>query len=274
MRHTLLITILLLSVVSCGQSPKKQAPKTLDQLHHEFVDIMLDSTATWKQVTDVAYAFVDSLCVANADEESLKNRMFGQEWGYMTIELMSEKYAELEEAGKDVNFDDVSSILDKIADANMLWFYSQDEQLPHIWRDHYYTCHQHADEPTHGYFHLVVTIPTEDMPEPTLRVFYPDAAEDSPIIVFTKYVGNGSTEEDPNSRDLVRLEDWSPKDSVEDGYPMYAIGDASVVDKMLKNDVAYLMFRSDKSANGDPGETEIARLSLASFQENCKEIVH
>jgi len=274
MRYTFLITTILLCVVSCVQTPKKTANKTLDQLHHEFVDVMLDSTATWKQVTDVAYPFVDSLCIANEDEHSLKNRMFGQEWGYMTIELMSEKYAELKDAGKDVNYDDVKNVLGKIADANMLWFYSADEQLPHIWRDHYYVCHQHADEPTHGFFHLMVTIPTEDMPEPTLRIFYPDSAEDSPIIVFTKYVGNDSTEEDPDSRDLVRLEDWSPKDSVEDGYPMYAIGDESVVEKMLQNDVAYLMFRSCKSASGAPGETEIARLSLDSFKEKWNQIVN
>ena len=270
----LAITAILLCTLSCGQSHRKTTTRTVDQLHHEFVDVMLDSTASWKQVTDVAYSFVDSLCAAAADESSLKNRMFGQEWGYMTIELMSEKYAELNEAGKDVNYDDVSNILGTLADGLMVWFYSPDEQLPHVWRDHYYVCHQQADEPTNGFFHLMVTIPTEEMPEPTLRIFYPDAAESSPILIFSKYEGNGSTEEDEDSRDLVRLEDWSPKDSVEDGYPMYAIGDASIVEKMLHNDVAYLMFLSGTSANGDPGGTEIARLSLNSFQEQWNKVVH
>ncbi len=274
MHRTLLITTILVCVISCGQNPKKSTPKTLDKIHREFVDVMLDSTASWKQVTDVAYPFVDSLCAAAADEASLNNRMFGQEWGYMTIELMSEKYAELEDAGKEVNYDDVSNILGKLADGLMVWFYSPDEQLPHIWRDHYYVCHQQADEPTNGFFHLMVTIPTEEIPEPTLRIFYPDAAESSPILIFSKYEGNGSTEEDEDSRDLVRLEDWSPKDSVEDGYPMYAIGDASIVEKMLHNDVAYLMFLSGTSANGDPGGTEIARLSLNSFQEQWNKVVH
>lgn len=92
MRQILLITISLLCALSCEHYPKKQTPKTLNQLQHEFVDVMLDSTATWKQVTAVVYPLVDSLCVANADECSLKNRMFGQEWGYMAIELMNEKY--------------------------------------------------------------------------------------------------------------------------------------------------------------------------------------
>ena len=260
--------------MSCGQTTKKASPRTLDQLHREFVDVMLDSTASWKQVTDVVYPFTDSLCAAAADEASLKNRMFGQEWGYMTIELMSEKYAELNDAGKDADYDDVTKILGQIADGMMLWFYSEDEQLPHLWRDHYYVCHQHSEEPTNGFFHLMVTVPTEERPEPTLRIFYPDSAEGSPFIVFTKYKEDGGVEEDEKSRDLIQLENWSPKDSVEEGYPMYAIGDASVVEKMLNNDVAYLMFVSGESANGDPGETEIARLGLGSFQELWKKIVH
>ena len=274
MKRILFVVAVCMCAMSCGQTTKKASPKTLDQLHREFVDVMLDSTASWKQVTDVVYPFADSVCVAAADEVSLKNRMFGQEWGYMTIELMSEKYAELNDAGKDADYDDVTKILGQIADGMMLWFYSEDEQLPHLWRDHYYVCHQHSEEPTNGFFHLMVTVPTEERPEPTLRIFYPDSAEGSPFIVFTKYKEDGGVEEDEKSRDLIQLENWSPKDSAEEGYPMYAIGDASVVEKMLNNDVAYLMFVSGESANGDPGETEIARLGLGSFQELWKKIVH
>ena len=255
---------------SCSQRPKKSVSKTRDQIQQEFVDVMLDSTATWKQVSDVVYPFVDSLCVAAADETSLNNRMFGQEWGYMIIEAMSEKYAELNDAGKAPDYDDVSIILEQIADAMMIWFYSSDEQIPNVWRDHYYVCYQHSDEPANGFFHLMVTIPTEAQPEPTLRIIYPDSAESSPMIVFSKYIDGGGVEEDEDSRDVVRLDNWSPKESGEDGFPMYAIGDASVVEKMLQNDVAYLLFVSGTSPNGAPGETEIARLSLDSFQEMWK----
>ena len=80
-------------------------------------------------------------------------------------------------------------------------------------------------------------------------------------------------EEDEKSRDLIRLDNWSPKDSVEEGYPMYAIGDASVVELLLNNDVAYLMFVSGESANGYPGETEIARIGLGPFQELWKKVI-
>ena len=272
MRRILTIIALCILAVSCGQTTKKSV--TREQLHREFIEVMLDSTASWKQVMDVVYPFVDSLCVAAADETNLNNRIYGQEWGYVTIEALSEKYAEIKDAGKEVNYDDIPKILEKIANAMMLWFFSSDKQLPHVWRDHYYVCHQHSEEPTNGFFHLMVTVPTEDQPEPTLRIFYPDSAEGSPMIVFSKYIEGGGGEEDQNSRDIVRLDNWSPKESGEDGFPMYALGDASVVEKMLQNDVAYLLFESGTSPNSAPGETEVARLSLDSFQKKWKETVH
>ena len=274
MKSIFTIAIIVICTISCSQRAIRTTLNTRDQIHKEFVNVMLDSSISWKQVLDVTYPFVDSLCAAAADESSLNNRMFGQEWGYVTIEAITEKYAELQDAGKDVDYDDVSSILGQIADAMMLWFYSSDEQIPNVWRDHYYVCHQHSDEPTNGFFHLMVTIPTEAQPEPTLLIFYPDSAEGSPMIVFSKYIEDGGVEEDEDSRDIVRLNNWSPKESGEDGFPMYAMGDASVVEKMLQNDVAYLLFQSGTSANGDPGETEVARLSLDSFQEMWKERVH
>lgn len=272
MRKVFTIAIICLCAISCGQTSNKTESMSRVQLHKEFVEVMLDSTASWKQVTDAVKPFVDSICVAAADEESIKNRMFAQEWGYVTIGALSDKYIELKDAGKDVSADELSTILDRLANAMMLWFYSPDEPLPHLWRDHYYACHQHAEEPTNGFFHLMVILPTEDQPEPTLRIFYPDSAEDAPMMVFSKYIEGGGIEEDEDSRDLVILENWSPKDSIEEGYPIVATGDATVVEKMLQNDVAYLLFQSGISANGDPGETEIARLSLASFQEMWKKI--
>ena len=45
--------------------------------------------------------------------------MFGQEWGYMTIELINEKYADLNDAGKAVDYNDVTKIIDRIADGMM-----------------------------------------------------------------------------------------------------------------------------------------------------------
>ena len=57
--------------------------------------------------------------MAAADEASLNNRMFGQEWGYMIIELINEKYADLNDAGKAADYNDVTKIIDRIADGMM-----------------------------------------------------------------------------------------------------------------------------------------------------------
>ena len=258
---------------SFGQTPKKSVSKSFDQIRQEFVDVLLDSTATWKQFTEVTYPFIDTLCATIIDESSLGNRLFGQEWGHNMINLIGEKYAQSKEAGKDVNYDDVSNILDKLGPAMGKWFYSPDEEGPYIWRDLKYYCHQDSDEPTFGFITLEVDIPTDDDPEPSLCIYYPDAAESSPIMVFSKYKGNGSIEEDRESQEVVRLENWSPKDSIEEGYPMCAIADASVVEKMLHYDVVYLEFLSGTSANGDPGELEIARLSLNYFQQQWNNVI-
>lgn len=267
------IMSICLCISSFGQSPKKSVLKSFDQIREEFVDVLLDSTATWKQFTEVTYPFIDSLCAKITDVSSLGNRLFGQEWGHNMISLIGEKYAQSKEAGKDVNYDDVSNIFDKLVPAMAKWFYSPDEEGPYIWRDLMYYCHQDSDEPTFGFITMEVDIPTDVVLEPSLCIYYPDAAESSPIMVFSKYKGNGSIEEDRESQEVVRLENWAPKDSIEEGYPMCAIADASVVEKMLHYDVVYLEFLSDTSANGDPGELEIARLSLNFFQQQWNKVV-
>ena len=115
MRRILTIITLCILAVSCGQTTKNTVYQTRELLHREFIEVMLDSTVSWKQITDVVNPFVDSLCVAAADETNINNRIYGQEWGYVTIEALSDKYMELEDAGKDVNYDDVPKILEKIA---------------------------------------------------------------------------------------------------------------------------------------------------------------
>ena len=108
MHRILRITTILIFAISCGQNPKESTLKTFDQLQKEFVDVMLDSTVSWAQVTDVIYPFVDSLCTAASDETNLSNRLFGQEMGYLTIELMNDKYANLKEDGYNVDHNDVN----------------------------------------------------------------------------------------------------------------------------------------------------------------------
>ena len=263
MKQLSLFVLLSLCAFSCGQTQKKvESTTSLSDLHKSFVEVILDSTSSWQMVNAIALPFVDSLCIAVSDENSLERRLFGQEWGYMTIGLITEKYSQLFRSGNEVSQDDYALILDRLSDAVSSWFYSDDDILPCIWRDHYYTSNQKADNPVDGYFHIMITLPTEEDPAPSLQIFYPMAAEGNPYIMFAGL----DNQDNSNKQEVIQLKDWQPKDSIAMGYPMYAEADAEIVNKMLKNDVMYLMFTSEATADGAPGETEIARVNLQPMQ--------
>lgn len=262
-----IVAICIVLFASCRQHRQESECASQPSFQKIFLDAVLDSTATWAQINEAATAFVDSLVIIAADESNGKNRLAAQQWGYMTIELLYETYDEMKEAGKEVNYDDLPPLLERINDAASIWFYTEDEQLPHIWRDHYYVCHQQAENPINGFFHIMVTPPTKERPEPSLEIFYPDAADDVPVLIFSKYLKDGSAEEDYDNQEIIPLSDWSKKDEMQEGFPMHAKAGTDIVKKMLDYDVLYLMFRSSVSPDGDPAETEIARLSLVPFQE-------
>lgn len=267
MKQLHIIFLLSFCVFSCGQTQRKVENTTsLSDLHKSFVEVILDSTSSWQMVNAAALPFVDSLCIAALDENSLGRRLFGQEWGYMTIGLITEKYSQLFGSGNEVSQNDYALIIERLSDAVSSWFYSDDDILPCIWRDHYYTSNQNADNPVDGYFHIMITLPTEEDPSPSLQIFYPEAAEGDPFLVFSQYINLDGAEESPQNREVVQLVDWLPKDGIADGFPMYAEGGADIVEKMLNSDVMYLMFTSEVTSDGTPGETEVARVNLLPMQ--------
>ena len=267
MKQLHIIFLLSFCVFSCGQTQRKVENTTpLSDLHKSFIEVILDSTSSWQMVNAAAIPFVDSLCIAALDENSLGRRLYGQEWGYMTIGLITEKYSQLFGAGNDVSQNEYALILDRLSDAVSSWFYSDDDILPCIWRDHYYTSNQNSENPVDGYFHIMITLPTEEDPTPSLQIFYPEAAEGDPFLVFSQYINPDGAEESPQNREIVQLVDWLPKDGIADGFPMYAEGGADIVEKMLNSDVMYLMFTSEATPDGSPGETEIARANLLPMQ--------
>lgn len=262
MKQISLLFLLYLCAFTCGQVHKKgDNNEPLPDVRKTFVEIALDSTSSWRMVNTAAITLVDSLCSASADESSLQRRLYGQEWSHMTIGLLSDKYSQLVNAGEEVSSDEFARILERLSDALSLWFYSEDDILPCIWRDHYYTCNQNADNPVDGYFHIMITLPTEEDPAPSLQIFFPEAADSDPFIVFARL-----DDQENNKQEVIQLSDWQPRDSVAMGYPMYAEADAEIVNKMLINDVMYLLFTSAPTSDGAPGETEIARVNLLPMQ--------
>lgn len=270
MKQVSVLVLLCLCAFSCGQVHKKSDKgdnsKPLPDVRKTFVETAVDSTSSWQRVYTAVLPFVDSLCSASADESSLQRRLWGQEWCYMTIGLLSDKYSQLVNAGEEVSSDEFARILERLSEALSLWFYSDDDILPCIWRDHYYTCNQKSDNPVDGYFHIMITLPTEENPLPSLQIFYPEAAEGDPYLIFSQYINPDGTEESPEKRDVVQLTDWLPRDGIANGYPMYAEGGADIVDKMLNSDVMYFMFTSEPTPDGSPGETEVARVNLKPLQ--------
>lgn len=259
MKQLSLFILLSLCAFSCGHVHRRgDNNESLSDLHKSFVEIVLDSTSSWQMVSAAALPFVDSLFSASADESSLQRRLYGQEWSYMTIGLLSDKYTQLVNVGEEVSPDEYALILEHLSEALSLWFYSDDEILPCIWRDHYYTCNQNADNPVDGYFHVMITLPTEEDPAPSLQIFFPEAAESDPYIVFADL----DDQDRIKKQDIIPLKDWQPRDSIAMGYPMYAEAGAEIVNTILKNDVMYLMFTSEPTSDGVPGETEIARVNL------------
>ena len=272
MKRIPFLIIILNCFFSCSQPQNKSFYGSYQELIDAFESLAYEPNTTWDEVVSFADVFTDTLATRANDIEDLSNRIVAQENGYMLISFITDKYEELKSSGKEVNYDDVTRILDKIVEIESIWFYDDDDQLPHIWRDHYYVSHQDTECEVPGYFHIMVSLPCEMLPEPTLRVFYPDSAEGDPFIIFGKYLSGETVEEDPEQRKIVIPDTWAKKDEIEDGFPMYVELGSDAVKEMLSFDVVYLMFQSGVSPAGESGQTEIARLSLNSFQAKWKEV--
>ena len=266
MRNFLYLFVpIILCVVSCKHQTREIEYNSYDEMVEVFDQLVTDSESTWEDIITFARVFTDTLSIRAAEKKRLEKSLLAQYCGYMLISLITDKYDELKERGKNVNYDDIPPLLDRIGDLENVWFSALDEQVPHIWKDHFYLCHQTSERPIAGYFHVMATLPCETLPSPTLQIFYPDAAEDAPVLIFSKYLDNGS--EDTNNREIIPLLDWS----IEEDFPMHAEAGADIIEKMLEYDVMYMAFRSCASPYGDPAEQEIARLSLASLHDKWKE---
>lgn len=272
--RSIVLLIIVISIASCLHPTKKTEYKSFEDVVKAFEDVINDSTATWNQVIKVATVYMDSISVYTSDENNLKHRILGQDNGYILIDLLGDKYKEMVAAGKEANYDDIPPLLERLYDIEGVWFFSEDEQVPHLWRDHYYVSHKDSENPVHGYFHIMVTLPCETLPEPTVQIFYPDDADKEPIISFCKYLPDGSAKDDEDSRLSFHLNNWSRKNEREEGYPMYACGGTDLLDKMLSYDVMYLMFLSGVSKYGDPPAFEMSRLALEHFQMKWKEVTN
>lgn len=272
-RRIICIITTLLTVLSCGNAQKKGGNNNLFEMMQVLSVVTADSLSTWQDVINATTPVIDSIILDATDEVDLKKRMLGQELGYLVMEAITDKYLDLKAHGESASSEELDRIVSDLQGALCCWFYSEDERLPHIWRDHYYVSNKNAEEPSNGFFHIMVSVPTPAQPAPNLYIYYPESAEGRPAIIFREHLDNDLVDDKFDVHDIVTLQDWYKKDEVEKGFPMYATADKDVVEKMLCNSVMYLLFQSRPASEGAPGEVEIARVHLEPFQIMWQELV-
>lgn len=272
-RKIICIITTLLTVLSCGNAQKKGGNNNLFEMMQVLSVVTADSLSTWQDVMNATTPVIDSIILDATDEVDMKKRMLGQELGYLVMEAITDKYLDLKAHGESASSEELDRIVSDLQGALCCWFYSEDERLPHIWRDHYYVSNKNAEEPSNGFFHIMVSVPTPAQPAPNLYIYYPESAEGRPAIIFREHLDNDLVDDKFDVHDIVTLQDWYKKDEVEKGFPMYATADEDVVEKMLCNSVMYLLFQSRPASEGAPGEVEIARVHLEPFQIMWQELV-
>lgn len=272
-RRIICIITTLLTVLSCGNAQKKGGNNNLFEMMQVLSVVTADSLSTWQDVMNATTPVIDSIILDATDEVDLKKRMLGQELGYLVMEAITDKYLDLKAHGESASSEELDRIVSDLQGALCCWFYSEDERLPHIWRDHYYVSNKNAEEPSNVFFHIMVSVPTPAQPAPNLYIYYPESAEGRPAIIFREHLDNDLVDDKFDVHDIVTLQDWYKKDEVEKGFPMYATADKDVVEKMLCNSVMYLLFQSRPASEGAPGEVEIARVHLEPFQIMWQELV-
>ena len=272
-RRIICIITTLLTVLSCGNAQKKGGNNNLFEMMQVLSVVTADTLSTWQDVMNATTPVIDSIILDATDEVDLKKRMLGQELGYLVMEAITDKYLDLKAHGESASSEELDRIVSDLQGALCCWFYSEDERLPHIWRDHYYVSNKNAEEPSNGFFHIMVSVPTPAQPAPNLYIYYPESAEGRPAIIFREHLDNDLVDDKFDVHDIVTLQDWYKKDEVEKGFPMYATADEDVVEKMLCNSVMYLLFQSRPASEGAPGEVEIARVHLEPFQIMWQELV-
>ena len=272
-RRIICIITTLLTVLSCGNAQKKGGNNNLFEMMQVLSVVTADSLSTWQDVMNATTPVIDSIILDATDEVDMKKRMLGQELGYLVMEAITDKYLDLKAHGESASSEELDRIVSDLQGALCCWFYSEDERLPHIWRDHYYVSNKNAEEPSNGFFHIMVSVPTPAQPAPNLYIYYPESAEGRPAIIFREHLDNDLVDDKFDVHDIVTLQDWYKKDEVEKGFPMYATADEDVVEKMLCNSVMYLLFQSRPASEGAPGEVEIARVHLEPFQIMWQELV-
>ena len=257
--------------VSVEDSLTEEGVYSYSNLFSHFQSAFADSTLCAADFKNAIAPYLDTLVSLSEDQQNLKNRLVAQQVAYYAIDMLYDRFGS--EDADDADLKTLDSMVSPLLEALGKWFFEVDEGIPILWHDLYYLADKESDNPINGYFHIMVLLPAEGHPEAELDVFFPVNAENLPRMIFTKFLGPDTVDEDSSSVVTVSFDSWHRRDEVEEGYPLYGVAGPDVIEKMLSNDVMYLFYsRSQEPASESHYET--ARLSLLYFQQKYHEYMN
>ena len=225
-----------------------------------------DGTLNTEKLIATIAPSIDSIIKWANDQEDLDNRLSAQALAYQIFNMVGEKLA-----GDNADKLDIATIeenvISPLLDAIEQWFYDIEkaESIPYLWRDLFSKSGKETEQPSDGFFHIMVLPYFADSDEAGLQVFFPESAETVQFLAFSK-------DDDPDDMVMIPFDDWFHKGEFNEDYPVVAFAGQDAVDKMLSYDSMFIIFSSGQdSANADNFET--AKLSLKWFQKKYQECV-
>lgn len=224
--------------------------------------VLSDSTSSIADLKAVMIPFSESV-LDYSEKESGEHRFYAQLLARLEYDALLE-WLELHRG--DISLDDYSELVEPLLHAMGRWFYAESDSVSVLWTDVLFSSNIDTDEPTYGNFRLIVNLPSDNA-ESKLCIYYPESAAGSPSLIFRKYLNTTTRDEDINAQITIPLIDWYKRNELEEGKPMCAQADKSVVNLMLENDVMYLLFESNSISIEDLGQPDYSSIPLKWFQE-------
>lgn len=209
---------------------------------------------------------IDSIIKWANDQEDLDNRLNAQALAYQTFNMVGEKLASDNADKLDITAVE-ETVISPLLNAIEQWYFDieKEEGIPYLWRDLFYISDKETQQPSDGFFHIMVLPYFTDSDEAGLQVFFPESAEIAQFLAFSK-------DDDPDDMVIIPFDDWFHKGEFNEDYPVVAFAGQDAVEKMLSYDSMFVIFSNDQdSANADNYET--AKLSLKWFQKKYQECV-
>lgn len=265
------VTLLLLTLSLLPQCRGKNGNNAADLNSFQRISLNIekafnDGTLNTEKLIAAIAPSIDSIIKWANDQEDLDNRLNAQALAYQTFNMVGELLASDNADKLDITAVE-ETVISPLLNAIEQWYFDieKEEGIPYLWRDLFYISGKETEQPSDGFFHIMVLPYFADSYEAGLQVFFPESAETAQFLAFAK-------DDDPDDMVMIPFDDWFHKGEFNEDYPVVAFAGQDAVDKMLSYDSMFIIFSGDQdSANTDNFET--SKLSLKWFQKKYQECV-